>query len=143
MTKVNVYLTFSGDCERAFTFYQSIFGGKFSEGGFNRYKDMPPSDFSIPDADKEKILHVGLPISEETALFGCDMLEAWGTKPVQGNNFSICVTPANENEAQRIFGALSADGKVIMPLAKQFWGSLNGMCLDKFGIQWMVDFYLG
>jgi PhnB protein len=85
---------------------------------------------------------VGLKISTETMIFGCDLLEICGTKIVQGNNFSICVTPDSEEDAKRIFGALLDGGKIIMPLKKQFWGSLNGMCVDKFGIQWMVDFYL-
>jgi PhnB protein len=143
MAKVNVYLSFDGRCEGAFNFYKSILGGEFTQGGFCRYKDMPQDNFQVADADKEKILHAGIKISEETMLFGCDSLDVWGGKPVQGSNFSICVKPDNQQEAQRIFQALAQDGRIIMPLEKQFWGSLNGMCVDKFGIQWMVDYYLG
>jgi PhnB protein len=101
---------------------------------------MPPSpQHSISDAEKEKILHIGLPISEETALFGCDTSEGWKTKMVEGNNIYICVNAGNEQEARRIFDALSAGGEITMPFEKQMWGSFNGMFTDKFGIHWMVD----
>ncbi len=141
MATVNVYLSFNGNCEAAFNFYKSVFGGEFNYMG--RFKDMPSPDRPIPDSEKDKIMHVGLPISKETALYGSDVSEAMmGQKFVAGNNFSICITPENEEEAHKIFKALSADGTVTMPLEKTFWGSLFGMLIDKFGICWMVDYAL-
>ncbi|MDR2475241.1 MAG: VOC family protein [Bacteroidales bacterium] len=136
MATVNVYLSFNGDCEEAFNFYKSVFGGEFSYVG--KYKDMPLPDRELTDAEKEKIMHVGLTISAETMLLGCDMLEEF----VPGNNFSICVTPESEDEGRKIFDALSEGGNIIMPLEKTFWNSLFGMVSDKFGICWMVDYAL-
>jgi PhnB protein len=138
MATVNVYLAFNGNCEAAFDFYKSVFGGEFIYLG--RYKDMPNPDQPIPDSDKDKIMHVGLSVSKETMLLGCDSMQ----EPfVMGNNFSICITPESEEEAHRIFEALSDGGTVTMPLQKTFWMSLFGMFTDKFGIAWMVDYYIG
>ncbi len=141
MAIVNVYLAFNGSCEAAFNFYKSVFGGEFNYVG--RYKDMPSPEHPIPDSEKNKIMHIGLPISKETTLLGCDVWEEMmGQKFVAGNNFSICINPESEKEARRIFEALSAGGKVTMPLDKTFWGSLFGMFTDKFGISWLVDLAL-
>lgn len=139
MTTVNIYLNFSGNCEEAFTFYKSVFGGEFNYIG--RFKDMPPVEgCPVPEGYDEKIMHVGLPVSPETMLLGSDCFGAGDI--VQGNNFSICVTPADVDEAHRIFNALATGGAVVMPLEKQFWGSLNGMLTDRFGINWMIDYEL-
>lgn len=141
MATVNVYLAFNGNCEAAFNFYKSVFGGEFNYVG--RFKDMPSPDRPIPDSEKDKIMHVGLPVSKETMLLGCDMSEEMmGEKYVAGNNFSICISPESEEEARRIFDLLSAEGTVTMPLDKTFWGSLFGMLTDKFGTSWMVDYAL-
>lgn len=139
MAKVNVYLGFDGNCEEAFNFYKSVFGGEFTYMG--RYSDIPttPGQPPINEAYKNKIMHVGLYISKETCIMGYDesMREL-----IKGNNFSLCVTPANEEEARKLFDALAVGGKVTMPLEKQFWNALNGMLIDKFGITWMIDFPL-
>lgn len=132
MATINCYLAFKGNCEEAFTFYKSVFGGEFSYIG--RYKDMPASDQPIPEALQNKIMHVGLPISQETMLLGCDYEDV-----ILGNNISLCITPSSEEEAKRIFEKLSEGGKITMPLEKTFWNSLFGQFTDKFGILWMVD----
>jgi PhnB protein len=137
MAKVNVYLAFNGTCETAFDFYKSVFGGSFNYIG--RYKDMPPSDQPLLDSEKEKIMHVSLPISSQTMLMGCDVSDNMGQSFVQGNNFSICINTQSEEESRRIFDALSEGGTVVMPLEKSFWSPLFGMLTDKFGIAWLVD----
>ena len=143
MATVNVYLTFDGNCEEAFNFYKSVFGGELCN--VCKYSDMPPMPNMPPlsDADKNKIMHICFPISQETALMGADFCEFEpGMKLNQGNNFTICINPKDEAEAQKLFDALAVGGQITMPLEKQFWGSLNGMLVDKFGIAWMVDFAL-
>jgi PhnB protein len=141
MATVNVYLYFNGSCEAAFNLYKSVFGGEFTYMG--RFKDMPNPDQPIPDYLKDKIMHVGLPISKETMLLGSDtMQEMMGHSFVVGNNFSICVTPESEEEGRRIFETLSEGGIITMPFDKTFWGSLFGMLTDKFGINWIVDYAL-
>jgi PhnB protein len=140
MTTVNVYLNFEGNCEEAFNFYKSIFGGEFSYLG--RFKDMPPQEGIPPMTaeEGEKIMHVSLPISKETILMASDTGGEWCAKVTQGNNFSVSVNTDSQKEADRLFNGLSAGGKVTMPMEKTFWGSYFGMFTDKFGINWMVSF---
>jgi PhnB protein len=88
-------------------------------------------------------MHVGLPISEETMLLGCDTMQEMTEFPfVAGTNFSITVSVESEEEARRIFEALSAEGTITMPLEKTFWAALFGMFTDRFGINWMIDYEL-
>jgi PhnB protein len=140
MPTVNIYLTFKGNCEDAFIFYKSVFGGEFSYVG--RFKDMPAKEGQspCPPGDAEKIMHIGLPISKETILMGSDMMEGMDFKLIQGNNFSVSVTTHSQSEADLIFGKLSQGGKITMPIELQFWGDYFGMLSDKFGINWMVSF---
>lgn len=138
MTTINPYLTFNGTCEQAFNFYKSVFGGEFPFAG--KFKDMPANpDYPVSEADKEKIMHISLPISKETVLMGSDSSEAFGKAAVEGNNFSLSINTDSVDEATRIFNALSAGGTIKMPLNKTFWGAYFGMFTDKFGIHWMVN----
>jgi PhnB protein len=139
MTTVNPYLSFNGNCEEAFNFYKSIFGGEFPYIG--RYKDMPPVDGkSCAPQDEQKIMHISLSISKETILMGADNTGAFGPKTQVGNNIALSINTDSENEANRIFNKLFEGGNVIMPMNKTFWGAYFGMCIDKFGINWMVSY---
>jgi PhnB protein len=102
---------------------------------------MPPMDGkAIPKSEAKKIMHVSLPISKETVLMGSDTSDAMGPKPIAGTNFAISVNPASRAEADRIFKGLSKGGMTTMPMADMFWGAYYGMLVDKFGINWMVNF---
>lgn len=139
MATLNPYLTFGGNCEEAFTFYKSVFGGEF--GYMGRFKEMPPMEgMTVPASEGEKIMHVSLPISKESILMGSDSSEAFGKATVAGNNFSISITADSEAEADKLFNSISSGGQVTMPLGKTFWGSYFGMCVDKFGIAWMMSY---
>lgn len=140
MATINVYLTFNGNCEEAFGFYKSQFGGEFNYMG--RFKDMPPSDDgkAVPAEHGERIMHVSLPISKETILMGSDTGGEWASNYSQGNNFSISITASSKDEADKLFNGLSNGGMVTMPMNKTFWGDYFGMFADKFGISWMVSF---
>ncbi|MEO6301560.1 MAG: VOC family protein [Bacteroidia bacterium] len=137
--QINPYLNFPGNCEVAFNFYRSVFGGKFSFVG--RFKDMPPVDGKTMSPEQgEKIMHVSLPISKETTLMGSDSSEEFGQVTNIGNNFSISITAKSANEAERLYNGLASDGTAFMPMSKTFWGSYFGMLTDKFGITWMISF---
>lgn len=139
MAIVNVYLTFNGNCEEAFGFYRSVFGGDF--GYVGRYKDMPPQEGKPVDPkDADKIMHVSLPISKETMLMGSDTGGEWASNFSEGNNFSISIGADSKAEADKLFNGLSAGGRVTMPMNQTFWGDYFGMFTDKFGINWMVSF---
>ena len=139
MTTINTYLTFNGNCEEAFSYYKTVFGGDYES--ISKFKDMPPDpNFPMSDDDMEKIMHVSLPISKETALMGSDTGGEWATKFEVGNNFSISIDTDSKEEADRLFTELSKDGHVIMPMEMTFWESYFGNFIDKFGVGWMVSF---
>ncbi len=139
MTTINTYLTFNGNCEEAFNFYKSVFGGEFEHIG--KFKDMTESpEFPVAESYKEKIMHISFPIGN-TMLMGSDTSGEWSANFKQGNNFSVSINTENKNEADRLFNELSKGGKIMMPMNKTFWDSYFGMFTDKFGIQWMVSFY--
>ncbi|MBT8219712.1 MAG: VOC family protein [Bacteroidia bacterium] len=140
MPSINVYLTFMGDCEEAFNFYKDVFGGDFTSMG--RFGDMPPHEGMPPMSDEHKklVMHVSLPISEETVLMGSDTTVEFSGGPItKGNNFSISIKPDSKGQADDMFAKLSEGGKVIMPLQDTFWNAYFGNCRDKFGIQWMIN----
>lgn len=139
MATVNVYLTFNGNCEEAFNFYKSVFGGEFPYIG--RFGEMPPSeDGKANPEDANKIMHVSLPISKETMLMGSDTGGEWSAHFKQGTNYAISINTDSREEADKLFNGLSEGGKVTMPLANTFWGAYFGMFTDKFGINWMVNY---
>ncbi len=135
MKNVEPYLNFNGNCEEAFTFYQSVFDAKIA--AIIRYKDMPAeARKDVRESDMERIIHVLLPVSKDVSLMGSDWPGNMKTKA--GDNISLTLNVESEAEAHRIFDKLSAGGKVTMPLAKTFFADLYAMLTDKFGIHWMV-----
>lgn len=139
MAAINPYLIFNGNCEEAFLFYKSVFGGEFPYIG--KFKDMP-SDAegceSISKEDGERIMHVSLPIGS-SVLMGSDSNAASGDVKF-GGNFSVSINTESAAEADKLFNGLSAGGNAYMPMSKTFWGAYFGMFTDKFGINWMVNF---
>ena len=137
MTTVSPYLNFNGNTEEAFNFYKSVFGGEFL--ALMRFKDNPDcKDWS--EGDKERIMHVALPIGNGGVLMATDSLESLGQKLTVGNNFYIAISPESKEEADKLFKGLSAGGKVEMPMQDMFWGAYYGSFTDKFGVQWMVNY---
>ena len=134
MAAINTYLTFDGNTEEVFNFYKSVFGTEFVT--FQRFKDMPQSD-EMPAGEGERVMHVSLPIGHGSILMGSDTSLKHQHTP--GNNFSLSLDAASEDEANRLFNGLSEGGNVTMPMEKMFWGAYFGMFTDKFGIQWMVN----
>jgi PhnB protein len=138
MATTNTYLNFNGDCEAAFNFYKSVFGGEFTYIG--RFGEMPETEeYKVPQADKGKVMHVSLPIGN-SILMGSDCGGEWAPSFVQGNNFAVSISANSKDEADRIFNALSVEGKITMPLANTFWGDYFGMLTDKFGVNWMMSY---
>lgn len=133
---LNTYLNFDGNCREAFEFYRSVFGGEFAI--VQTFRDGP-GDMGIQDDELDNIMHVSFPIGG-SILMGSDMPTGFGPPIVQGNNFSVSVSPNSREEADRLFGSLSEGGAVTMPLQDMFWGSYFGSCTDKFGINWQVDY---
>src|SRR5450432_1061934 len=107
MAALNTYLNFNGNTEEAFNFYKSVFGGEFRT--LQRLKDTPEAD-KIPVNDRDKIMHVALPIGSNV-LMGTDITETM-PQVIFGTNSSISIDATSEEEANNLFNGLSAGGQV-------------------------------
>jgi PhnB protein len=137
MATINPYLNFAGNTEEAFNFYKSVFGGEFIS--LQRFKDTPEAG-KVSENEKNKIMHVALPVGKGNILMATDTLESMGQKLTVGNNFYISLEAESKQEAEKLFKGLSAGGKIEMPLEDAFWGAYFGMFTDKFGVKWMVNY---
>lgn len=137
MANINPYINFNGNAEEAFTFYRSVFGGEF--GKIIRFKDIASAEFPVPEKEADKIMRITLPIGSNV-LIANDVPEIMGRVNENENRSKIAVIAASQEEAERIFNALSVGGTVEMPLAESPWGTYFAMFRDKYGIEWTVDF---
>ena len=135
---LNTYLFFDDNCREVFEFYRSVFGGDFS--AIQTYGDGPP-DMGVPEAEKDRIMHVSLPIGS-SVLMGSDSCSAFGPPPVVGSNFSISIIGQSKEHCDDIFAKLSEGGTVKMAMGETFWGAYFGTWTDKFGINWMINYEL-
>lgn len=141
MATVNTYLYFNGNCEKAFDFYKSVFNKEFTFIG--RYKDVPAAARqNFLHCEDEHIMHVSLPISNETVLMGADIIDINRQENGAAKHFSLYVSTDSKEEADRLFDSFSEAGEIKLPISAQFWGSYYGICLDKFGISWKISFPL-
>lgn len=134
--KFNPYLNFDGNAEEAFRFYQSVFGGELF---VQRMGDTPGSE-NLPDDEKNRAMHVSIPVGEGQTLMASDCVPSAGHVLNVGNNNYISVTPDSREEADRLFNGLSAEGNIEVPMGDQFWGDYFGSFVDKFGVHWMINF---
>jgi PhnB protein len=135
MQLVHVYLNFPGTTEEAFRYYEKVFGTRILM--MQTFGDTPFAH--APESAKKKIMHAQLPLTESVHLMASDATEGYGPPLQVGNNFHVSVVAQDKAEADRVFAALSDGGKATMPLANAPWGSYFGMCVDRFGVQWMVS----
>ena len=138
MASVAIYLNFNGNAEEAFNTYKKVFGTEFAT--IMRFKDSPqqPGGPELSEADKNKIAHVALPILDGTLIMGTDILESMGHKLVEGNNFTINLSPDTREEADAMYKMLAEGGADGVPPHDEFWGYW-GTCKDRFGIRWMFN----
>ena len=114
MKLVHIYLNFPGTTKEAFQFYETVFGTKIAMmQTFGETPFVP----NVPDAAKDKIMHVQLPITDAFHLMGSDVVEGLSPPVTFGSNFHVCVVANDKAEADRTFAALSGAGSVTMPLA--------------------------
>jgi PhnB protein len=130
--QVTTYLSFNGQCEAAFKFYEQCLGGQI--GPIFRYAGSPMAN-TVPADWSEKVMHGSVTVGGQV-LMGGDVAPDRYEQP-KGVSLSIQITSADE--AERIFRALAEDGKVVVPLEKTFWAERFGMIVDRFGIPWLVN----
>ena len=126
------YLLFNGDCAEAFKFYEQLFGGKIE--GSSTFAGSPAAEH-VPPEWGDKILHAAMTI-EGQVIMASDAPPGQYMKP-QG--LSVAIGLKDSGKGEQIFNALAEGGTVQMPYQKTFWASGFGMCVDRFGIPWMVN----
>ena len=129
--RVDPYLFFDGKCEEAVEFYKKTLGA--TDVRMMRFKESPDQSQCAPGAG-DKIMHAEFKIGDSLIMGSDGRCE--GKTNFQG--FSLSITLPTEAEADRVFGALTAGGKVEMPLTKTFFALKFGMLEDQFGMGWMV-----
>jgi PhnB protein len=130
--KLSTHLTFNGQCEAAFAFYERCLGGKIDT--MIAYGDSPMAEL-VPAEWCGKIVHASLTLGDD-CLNGADVLPAEFQRP-QG--FFVLLRVRNAVDAERIFHALAENGAVQMPIQKTFWSPCFGVVVDRFGIPWEIS----
>ncbi len=130
--QLNPYLTFNGNCEAAFKFYEKALGGKIA--AMIRHEGTPAADH-VPSEWRNKILHARLTVDDKV-LMGSD---APPERYEEMKGFSVSLGIDDPAEAERIFHALAEKGTVRMPIQQTFWAARFGMLVDRFGTPWMIN----
>jgi PhnB protein len=128
-SRLNPYLSFDGDARAALAFYHDVFGGELAT---NTYGEL--GDPEAPGADK--IMHGMLESPDGFTLMASDLPPDMEHNP--GNNISVSLS-GDDAALRGYWERLSDGGVVAVPLERQMWGDEFGMCVDRFGITWMVN----
>jgi PhnB protein len=130
-SRLNPYLTFDGNAREAMETYQDVFGGELSVNTFG--------DFGAAQDEsmKDKVMHSMLETSLGFTLMASDLPPGMDLRP--GNQITVSLSGDDEADLRGYWDKLSDGGQVVMPFEKQMWGDIYGMCVDRFGISWMVD----
>ncbi|GAA0660295.1 VOC family protein [Streptomyces thermocarboxydovorans] len=129
-SRLNPYLSFDGGARQAMEFYKDVFGGELH---LNTYGDIGQSGPEYAD----KIMHGMLETPSGFTLMGADHPPGMEYKP--GNTYSVSLSGDDESELRGYWEKLSSGNQVSVPLERQMWGDVFGMCTDQFGVTWMVN----
>jgi PhnB protein len=130
--KITLHVSFPGNCEAAFRFYQSCLGGEITTlltWGASPISGMVPAEW------REKICHAALDLGT-SVLAGVDPPPADYVRP---GGFQILLEMEDIAKAEEVFKALGEDGTVTLPLQQTFWAERFGVLIDKFGVQWEIQ----
>jgi PhnB protein len=130
--KLSPHLSFGGQCEEAFQFYERCFGGKIRS--MLTYGNSPMAE-QVPPEWRGKIVHATLTVGD-SELMGADVLPERYEKP---RGFHVLLAIADPAEAERIFEPLAKNGTVQMPLQQTFWSVRFGLLVDQFGVSWEIN----
>lgn len=130
--EVTVHLTFAGECQAAFAFYERCLGGRILM--LLTYGDSPARG-EVPADWSEKIVHGTIAVGNQI-LAGADILPE-RYEPPQG--FYVLLSVDDLAEAERMFAALSEGGVVRLPTQKTFWSPCFGVVVDRFGVPWEIS----
>ena len=129
-SRLNPYISFQGNARQAMEFYKDVFGGTLVLNTFGEYGDK-----DAPEANN--IMHGMLETDSGFTLMGADAPP--GMDLNSGDNMAVSLSGDDADELRGYWAKLSGGGTISVPLEKQMWGDEFGMCVDKFGVGWMVN----
>ena len=129
-SRLNPYLSFTDNAREALEFYRDVFGGELNLSTFGEFGDK-----DAPGADN--IMHGQLETASGYTIMAADTPPGMEHNP--GNTMTVSLSGDDGDELRGYWEKLSDGGTVQMPLEKQMWGDEFGMCVDKFGVPWMVN----
>lgn len=130
--RIHPYLVFKGQCEQAFRFYEKVLGGEIT---FMMRVGEAPDDGDGPPMDPDHVMHAYLTVGN-LGLMGSDSPPEY-YEPAGGLSVSLNID--DRDDGQRIFDQLAEGGTTKMPFGETFWAQGFGMCVDRFGIPWMIS----
>jgi len=130
-SRLNPYLNFNGNARDAMQFYASVFGGDLNITTF--------AELGAEGLDADRVMHAMLQTSNGYTIMAADVTSTMEYQPIAGSSVSISGDEADSAALHGYWEKLSAGGTTTMPMAKQAWGDEFGMCVDKFGVPWMID----
>ncbi|MFD0278479.1 VOC family protein [Kitasatospora sp. NPDC127111] len=128
---LNPYISFPGNARQAMEFYQEVFGGELTVNTYGEFGQQEAG------GGADKIMHSMLSTTAGFTLMAAD--NPAGTEQTTGSNISVSVSGEDEGELRRYWEKLSSGGTVLVPLEKQMWGDVFGMCTDRFGVTWLLN----
>ncbi|MBU6298181.1 MAG: VOC family protein [Alphaproteobacteria bacterium] len=129
--QLHAHLTYDGQCEEAFRYYEKHLGGKVEA---MMRAEGSPMESNVPAEQRKKIIHARLKVGD-TILMGNDNFMGPYQKP-QG--FTVTLRVETPIEAERIFAALEDGGAVKMAMNETFFAKKFGSLVDRFGTPWIV-----
>jgi PhnB protein len=129
-SRLNPYISFADNARQAMEFYRGVFGGDLVVNTFGEAGAAAPGE-------ENKVMHAQLETPAGYTLMASDTPA--GMPRTEGSSISVSLSGDDADDLRGYFTKLSESGSVTMPLEKQMWGDEFGMCVDPFGIQWMVN----
>jgi PhnB protein len=129
-SRLNPYINFESNARQAMEFYRDVFGGNLA---INTFGEFGASD----SAEADKVMHAQLETDSGFTLMASDTPAQMQRNP--GDNIAVSLSGDDADALRGYWEKLSDGGNVTMPMEKQMWGDEFGMCVDKFGVPWMVN----
>ncbi len=131
---INPHLNFNGQCKEAFEFYEKVLGGKIAFS--MTWGEMPDGAVDqLPPEARGRIMHIALKVDNETIMGADAPLDRYS----EPKGITVAIGVKEKEKAESIFNSLSQGGNVTMPFTQTFWSPGFGMCVDSYGIPWMVN----
>ena len=131
---LNPYLSFRDTAREAMEFYQTVFGGELEISTFGEMPGIPQGG---DPAEADKVMHSMLRGDNGITLMGADTPNEMDLAP--GSAISVSLSGDDEALLRSWWDKLSDGAEITAAFEKAPWGDTFGMCVDRFGVHWMVN----